>query len=238
MQDPQQFQNPHAQERYAEMAESARVETALAGVFMWMAVGLGITGVIAFAVAFIPPLTEIIFGVPFLFYGLLAAEFALVWFLVLALPKMNAMVATGAFLAYAALNGLTLSVIFLVYELGSIGVVFFVCAGMFGAVSLYGLVTKKDLSGWGTFLFMGLIGLILMSIMNLIIGSSMIYWGISVFGVLLFVGLTAYDTNKIKRMAMEGGYDKQKLAIFGALILYLDFINLFLMLLRLFAKRR
>lgn len=238
MQDQQQFQNPAAQQRYAEMAESSRVETTLAGVFMWMAIGLGITGVVAFAVAFIPPLRDLVYGVPFLFYGLLAAEFAVVWVLVLALPKMDIMVATAAFLFYAGLNGLTLSVIFLVYELGSIGSIFFVCAGMFGAMAMFGLVTKRDLSGWGSFLFMGLIGIILMMVVNLIIGSTMIYMAISVFGVLLFVGLTAYDTNKIKQAAIDGGYDSKKLAIFGALILYLDFINLFLFLLRLFAKRR
>ncbi len=206
-------------------------------VYWWMSVGLGLTGLIAYAVSHVPPLTELIFGSPILFYGLLFGELALVWFLSARVTRMSPMGAITAFMVYSGLNGLTLGVVFLIYTEASIASTFFITAGTFGTMAAYGTLTKKDLSGWGSFLFMGLIGIIIAMIVNLFLQSSMLYWGITIFGVLIFTGLTAYDTQRIRNMALDNP-SVPNLAIFGALILYLDFINLFLMLLRLFGDRR
>jgi FtsH-binding integral membrane protein len=173
----------------------------------------------------------------------LFAELGLVFYLSARINKIQAGTATGLFIGYAALNGLTLSMIFLAYTAESIAGTFFITAGMFGSMAVYGLVTKRDLSGWGSFLFMGLIGVIIASIVNIFLKSSSLYWAISLIGVFVFGGLTAYDVQKIKKMGEDGIMEQgeemvKKGAIMGALALYLDFINLFLMLLRFFGGSR
>lgn len=168
------------------------------------------------------------------------ATLGIVFFLSFRIGKMSAAAAQGTFWAYAALNGVWLSSIFLTYTDASIVRVFFISAGAFAGLSLFGYTTKKDLSGLGTFLIMGLIGILIASVVNIFLGSPMIYFVVSVAGVLIFAGLTAYDTQKIKDMYIEGEHHEMaaKKSVMGALTLYLDFINLFIMLLRLFGERR
>lgn len=213
----------------------------LAKVFNWMAIGLGLTGVIAWFTASTGLAAQLVQGP--LFMVLLFAELGLVFYLSARIDKIEPKTATGLFLGYAALNGLTLSMVFLAYTGSSIAATFFITAGMFGAMAVYGLVTKRDLSGMGSFLFMGLIGIIIASVVNIFLKSSSLYWAISLIGVFVFVGLTAYDVQKIKKMGEQGIMQQgegaiQKGAIMGALALYLDFINLFLMLLRFFGGAR
>ncbi|SDN66678.1 Bax inhibitor-1/YccA family protein [Desulfonauticus submarinus] len=212
------------------------------GVYQWMAIGLGLTGIVAFYTASSPKLLQLIFGNPMLMWGLLIGEILLVIGISAGISKMSAQMATGLFLLYSGLNGLTLSAIFLVYTMSSIASTFLICAGMFGAMSVYGLITKKDLTSWGSFLFMGLIGLIIASIVNIFLKSSGLSFVISGIGVLVFVGLTAYDTQKLKEMGLSAPYEDslaiRRGTILGALTLYLDFINLFLMLLRFFGQTR
>ena len=222
----------------------------LAKVFNWMAIGLGLTGVIAFLTINSQTAMQMLFTVQdgyakpnMLLYGLLIAELGMVKNLSARIQKISAQAATGIFLAYSALNGVTLSTILLYYTASSVTATFFVTAGMFGAMAVYGFVTKKDLSSWGSFLFMGLIGIIIASVVNMFLGSSMMSWVISGIGVIIFTGLTAYDVQQITRMGeqgiMNGGESAiRKGAIMGALKLYLDFINLFLMLLRFMGDRR
>jgi len=158
-----------------------------------------------------------------------------------AINRMSSATATLLFVLYSALNGVTFAAIFMIYTRSSIASTFLVTAGTFGAMSLYGYVTKKDLTGFGSFLFMGLIGIVIASVVNIFLQSEMIYWVTTYIGVFVFVGLTAYDTQKIKKIGEAGfanGEDQQKAAILGALRLYLDFINLFLMLLRIMGGRR
>jgi FtsH-binding integral membrane protein len=209
-------------------------------VYAWMTAGLLVTGAIAMFVASSPALISLIFGVPFLFFGLIIAELALVWILSANIGRMAPATATAMFLGYSALNGLTLSAIFLAYTSASIASTFFVTAGTFGAMSAVGYFTKRDLSGMGGFLFMALIGLILASIVNIFWANSTLYWIITYAGVLIFVALTAYDTQKIKNMiaGVRDETGERRVAIFGALTLYLDFINLFLFLLRILGNRR
>jgi len=213
----------------------------LAKVFNWMAIGLGLTGLVAFFTAQSGLALSIVRGP--LFFILILAELGLVFYLSARIDKLQPSTATGLFIGYSGLNGLTLSTIFLAYTRASIGSTFLITAGMFGAMAVYGLVTKKDLSGLGSFMFMGLIGIILASIVNLFLKSSSLYWAISVIGVLVFVGLTAWDVQKIKRIGEQGIMEQgeaaiRKGSIIGALALYLDFINLFLMLLRFFGGSR
>lgn len=213
----------------------------LAKVFNWMAVGLGLTGVIAWLTAS-SGLANSIVGSP-IFMILIVAELGMVFYLSARIDKIQPGTATGLFLGYAVLNGLTLSTVFLAYTGASIGGTFVITAGMFGAMAVYGMVTKRDLSGMGSFLFMGLIGIIIASIVNIFLKSSSVYWAISVIGVLVFVGLTAWDVQKIKTMGEQGIMEQgeaaiRKGSIIGALALYLDFINLFLMLLRFFGGSR
>ena len=210
-------------------------------VYNWMAAGLALTGLVALFTASSPALLELVFGNRLVFYALILGELGLVIALGAAINRLSAAAATGMFLFYSALNGITMAAIFLVYTRASIATTFFVTAATFGAMSLYGLVTKKDLTSWGSFLFMGLIGVVIASIVNIFLKSEMIYWVSTFCGILVFVGLTAYDTRKIKAMAGGGFADDEaarKGAILGALTLYLDFINLFLLLLRLFGRRR
>ncbi|MFC1566457.1 Bax inhibitor-1/YccA family protein [bacterium] len=210
-------------------------------VYGWMALGLGITAFVAYYVVSNPPLFKAIVGNTLLFFGMIIGEFILVGWLARNAMKMSVGKTTTMFLAYSALNGLTLSVIFAVYTMESIGSVFLITAGMFAVMSTYGFVTKKDLTSMGQFMIMGLFGIIIASIVNIFLRSSGLHWIISFIGVIVFVGLTAYDTQKIKNMNIignEGTDEDRKESILGALILYLDFINLFLMLLRLFGTRR
>ncbi|WP_373499469.1 Bax inhibitor-1/YccA family protein [Desulfococcus sp.] len=220
-----------------------RVNSFIQSVYNWMAVGLGLTGFTAFFVAGSPAMMQLIFGNRLLFFGLIIAELVLVFTLSARVGKMQASTATGIFVLYAVLNGLTLSVIFLAYTASSIASTFFICAGTFLACSIYGMMTKRDLTSMGGFLMMGLIGIIIASVVNMFMQSSGMAMIISYIGVLVFVGLTAYDTQKLKQMAMTqpDGLDAavvRKGAIIGALSLYLDFINLFLMLLRIFGGSR
>jgi len=213
----------------------------LVRVYNWMGSGLALTGLVAWYVAQSKTLVYAIVGNPLIFFGLIIAELGAVFYLSARVMKMSAARATTVFLGYAVLNGLTLSVIFLAYTQASITKAFLVTAIMFGSMSLYGATTKKDLSAWGSFLFMGLIGLIAAMFINFFFQSSMMDFVISCVGVLIFTGLTAYDTQKILAMNIlgnEGTEEDTKEAISGALRLYLDFINLFLMLLRLMGNRR
>ncbi len=213
----------------------------LAKVFNWMAIGLGLTGIIAFFTAS-TGLALTIAASP-LFMVLMLVELGLVFYLSARIEKIQAGTATGLFLGYSILNGLTLSTVFLAYTRASIGGTFLITAGMFGAMAVYGMVTRRDLSGMGSFMFMGLIGILIASVVNFFLKSSSLYWAISVIGVLVFVGLTAWDVQKIKQMGEQGIMQQgegaiRKGAIIGALALYLDFINLFLMLLRFFGGNR
>ena len=213
----------------------------LAKVFNWMAIGLAVTGGVAFLTAE-SGMARTLVASP-LFFVLVLAELGMVFYLSARIEKLQPGTATGLFLGYSILNGLTLSTIFLAYTHTSIAGTFLVTAGMFGAMAVYGMVTKRDLSGMGSFMFMGLIGILLASVVNIFLKSSVLYWAISAIGVLVFVGLTAYDVQKIKNIGEEGIMQQgdaaiRKGSIIGALALYLDFINLFLMLLRFFGGSR
>jgi FtsH-binding integral membrane protein len=206
-------------------------------VYAWMGAGLTITALLALVTVSSPTLLNAITGNRLIFYGLVFGELALVITLAGAINRLSATAATMLFIAYSALNGVTLSVITLVYTANSIASTFVITAGMFGAMSAYGYMTRRDLTSWGSFLFMGLIGVVIASVVNIFVGSSTVSWFISGIGIIVFTGLTAYDTWKIKAMA-AGGIGGRKPAILGALTLYLDFINLFLMLLRFTGSRR
>lgn len=206
-------------------------------VYAWMGGGLAVTAIMALITLSSPAILEAVFGNKLVFYGLMIGELALVFTLSGAINKLSATTATLIFIAYSALNGVTLSVVALAYTASSITSTFVISAGMFGAMSIYGFMTKRDLTSWGSFLFMGLIGVVIASIVNIFVGSSAVSWVISGIGVIVFTGLTAYDTWKIKEMAAQG-IEGRKPAILGALTLYLDFINLFLMLLRFTGNRR
>ena len=213
----------------------------LAKVFNWMAMGLGLTGIVAW-LTYSSGLALYIVRSP-LFFVLIIAELGMVFYLAARINKVKTGTATGLFLGYALINGITLSSIFLRYTTTSIGTTFMIAAGMFGAMAVYGLVTKRDLSGLGSFMFMGLIGIILAYIAHLPMQSNLLLLAISGIGVLVFVGLTAYDVQKIKTMGEQGIMEQgevaiHKGAIIGALALYLDFINLFIMLLQFFGGGR
>ncbi len=210
-------------------------------VYNWMGIGLATTALVAMFTASSQSMLQLIFATPMVFFGLIAVELGLVIALSAAINRLQASTAALMFFIYSALNGLTLSAIFLAYTQASIASTFFITAGTFAAMSIYGYSTKRDLTSWRSFLFMGLIGIILASVVNLFLHSESIYWVVTIGGVLVFVGLTAYDTQKIKEMAYQGFGDaemERKGAVIGALRLYLDFINLFLLLLRLFGGRR
>ncbi len=212
-------------------------------VYNWMAVGLGLTGFIAFAVANNETLLRIVFGNQMLFFGLIIVELGLVFYLSARVSKIAPATATGLFLLYAGLNGVTISFIFIVYTASSIASTFFICAATFVASSIFGWTTKRDLTSMGSFMFMGLIGIIIASVVNMFMQSSAVAMIVSYVGVLVFVGLTAWDTQKLKNMALTqpDGLDAgvmRKGAIIGALSLYLDFINLFLMLLHILGASR
>ncbi len=213
----------------------------VAKVYWWMCVALLTTGFVSYYVASNPSLIATIFGNGMLFLFLIIAQFGLVIALSAAINRLSAMTATALFFLYSALTGLTLSVIFIAYTQESLVTTFLVTAGTFGATAFYGYVTKKDLTQIGSLAFMGLIGIIIASVVNWFFQSTFLNTVITYIGVLVFVGLTAYDTQKIKQMGpkfQSGSEQEQKGAVLGALRLYLDFINLFLMMLRLFGRRR
>ena len=223
--------------------EQLRVSSFLRTTYLWMSIGLILTGAVAWFTAHSPTILSLVFSSQLTFILLIIAELGLVFYLSARISKMSPATAMTSFIIYSALSGLTLSVIFLVFTQESIVSVFFISAGMFLALSIYGFVTKRDLTGWGSFLFMGLIGIIIAMLVNFFLKSSMLAAIISYVGVLVFAGLTAYDTQKLKNMALHMPSDVdvgtvRKGAIMGALTLYLDFINLFLMLLRIFGDRR
>ncbi len=219
------------------------VNSFIRSVYNWMAIGLALTGFISFYVAGNETILRLVFGNKLIFFGLIIGELALVYSISAKIDKIQASTATSLFILYAALNGVTLASIFLIYTMESIASTFFICAGMFTCCSIYGYVTKKDLTSVGSFMIMGLIGIIIASVINMFIQSSMMTMIISYVGVLIFVGLTAYDTQKIKQMSLSqpAGLDAsviRKGAIIGALTLYLDFINMFLFLLNIFGGSR
>ena len=222
-------------------AHAAEQQRFMVRVYNWMTAGLAITGFMAYQVSNNPTMMNIVFGNPIMPIVLIIAQIGLVFWLASRVMHMSVGQATGVFMLYAGLTGITFSAIFVVYTASSITSTFLVTAGTFGAMSLYGYTTKKDLTSWGSFLFMGLIGIIIASVVNIFIQSTMMHMIITYAGVLIFVGLTAYDTQKIKEMNIignEGTDEDTKEAVRGALTLYLDFINLFLMLLRLMGDRR
>ncbi len=207
-------------------------------VYNYMAAGLALSGAVAL-VAAQEAFAQAIWSTPLAWLAILAPV-GLVFFLSFRIQHMSFAAAQTTFWIYAALNGVSLSLLFLAYTPTSIARVFFITGGTFAAMSLYGYTTQRDLTGFGSFLFMGLIGIILASLVNIFVGSSMVSFVVSVLGVLIFTGLTAYDTQKIKEIyfAGDGAEVAGKKAIMGALALYLDFINLFVMLLRLFGSNR
>ncbi|MFN2549926.1 MAG: Bax inhibitor-1/YccA family protein [Myxococcales bacterium] len=216
----------------------------MASVYRWMAFGLALTGIVAYAVASTPGIRSAflittpddhIAGVTGLFWVVGIAELALVWLFVPALNRVSLAAATGMFLGYCALSGVTFSIYLYAYTYASIASTLFITGGAFFGLSMYGTVTKRDLSGWRSFLFIGLIGIILASIVNIFLRSNAAEFVISCCGVLVFAGLTAYDTQKLRAIG-EQGDDRH--ALMGALALYLDFINLFLFLLRFMGRRR
>ncbi|ACM21643.1 inner membrane protein of unknown function UPF0005 [Geotalea daltonii FRC-32] len=211
--------------------------TLIRQVYAWMGGGLLVTAILAMVTISSPVMLNAIFGNRLVFYALILGELGLVFAISGAINRLSATAASSLFILYAALNGVTMSAIFAVYTAESIGSTFVITAATFGAMSIYGYVTKRDLTGMGSFLFMGLIGIVIASIVNIFTKSSAASWIISALGVIVFTGLTAYDTWKIKAMAASGA-EGRKPAILGALTLYLDFINLFLMLLRLLGNRR
>lgn len=236
--------NFQEQRAYPASQTSSQASTIfLAKVFNWMAIGLGITAIVAFLVANSASAQNLIFGNKLFFYGLIFGELGMVIYLSTRIKQMSATRATSLFVIYSALNGATLSAILLIYTATSVASAFVVAAGMFGAMAIYGTVTKKDLTSMGSFMFMGLIGMIIASVVNIFMGSALVSWVVSAIGVIVFTGLTAYDVQKISRYGssgiMDGGETAiKKGAIMGALTLYLDFINLFLSLLRLMGDRR
>lgn len=214
------------------------LRTYMISVYQYMMVGLGVTGVVAYATSATPVLFNAIYGTP-LVWVVMFAPLAVVWFGFGRIDRMSAGSAQMMFWAFAGLMGLSLAYVFQVYVAADIVRVFFITAATFGALSLYGYTTPRSLSGWGSFLFMGVVGLIIASLVNIFMQSDALTFAISAIGVLVFAGLTAYDTQQIKEMYFEGDDSDtaSKKAILGALRLYMDFINLFLMLLRLFANR-
>jgi hypothetical protein len=232
-------------DNYKYILDSEQAERSQASfitkVYGWMTLALITTAVVSLFTVNTPALIELIFGNRLVFYGLIIGELLLVGSLSMAVNRMSASTATIVFIAYSCLNGLTFASIFMLFTAGSIVSTFAVTAGTFGAMSIYGYVTKRDLTSMGNLLFMALIGLVIASIVNIFWANSTLYWITTYAGVLIFTGLVAYDTQKIKNMNMEGmeGTEvEHKGAIMGALRLYLDFINLFLYLLRLLGNRR
>ena len=223
-----------------QLSMSAAFPVLMRKVYVWMTLALVITGFTSYGVATSPGILQAIYGNQILFWGLVIAEFALVIGVSAAINKLSLTTATLMFILYSVINGALLSYIFLLYTSSSIATVFFITAGTFATMALIGYTTKTDLTSIGKYLFMALIGLIIATLVNVFIKSSGFTLILSYIGVLIFVGLTAYDSQKIKQMllqAPDAGEGAQKVALLGALTLYLDFINLFLYMLRIFGRR-
>lgn len=223
-----------------QLSMSAAFPVLMRKVYVWMTLALVITGFTAYGVATSPGALQLILGNQLLFWGLVIGELALVIGVSAAINRLSLTTATMMFVLYSVINGALLAPIFLVYTSSSIATVFFITAGTFGAMALIGYTTKTDLTSMGKFLFMALIGLIIATVVNMFVKSSGFTLILSYVGVLIFVGLTAYDSQKIKQLllqAPDAGESAQKIALLGALSLYLDFINLFLYMLRIFGKR-
>jgi hypothetical protein len=222
----------------ASTAETGmRTRAFIRSVYAWMFGGLLLTAFASVWVVTSPAMQQLVKN-PLVLIVLIIAEFGLVFAISAGLRRFSPAAAASMFLVYALLNGLTLSFVFFAYTNASIVQAFVVAGGMFGAMSVYGMVTKRDLTKWGSFFFMGLIGIVLCAVVNLFVHSSALSFAISVIGVFVFVGLTAWDTQKLKSYATVGGPMQESLAVFGALALYLDFVNLFLFLLRILGNRR
>lgn len=237
------WQNDNSYLRQSGAGQITTSETAgfMAGVYLWMTIGLLLTAITGYTVSNSPYLIQLIFGHPYAFYGILIGELALVFLMSWNIQRISALTATIGFMAYAFMTGITFSTLFLAYTLGSMGYVFTITAGMFGAMAVMGYITKKDLSAFGTFFVMALIGIILAQFANFFIHSPGLSYGLSMAGVVVFAGLTAFDVQRIKAFHVLSARNDQmehKFSVFGALILYLDFINMFLSLLRLFGNRR
>ena len=234
------FARPYTTTRWASQAEfDEGLRRHMLQVYNFMMLGLALTGIVAYVVGSTPALYMPIFGSP-LKWVVMLAPLAFVFFFTFRIQSMSASTAQMTFWAFCAVMGLSMASIFLVFTGASIARVFFITAAMFGAASLYGYTTKADLTKFGSFLFMGLIGIVIASLVNLFIGSSAIQFAVSIIGVIVFTGLAAYDTQMIKESYAEnaGVEANSKLAVFGALSLYLSFINLFQMLLQLFGVTR
>ena len=225
--------------RQQEMTNASTFKVLMRKVYLWMTLALMITGITAAGVANSPNILALIYNSQVVMWGIIIAEFGLVIYISARLEKLSLSTATTLFALYSILNGVMLSSIFLLYSTAIISKVFFITAGTFGVTALYGYATKKDLSSLGNILFMALIGLVIATIVNVFMKSAMFDLILSYIGVIIFVGLTAWDSQKIKHMMMvqqDADESAQKLALIGALSLYLDFINLFLYLLRIFGR--
>lgn len=225
--------------RQQEMTNASTFKVLMRKVYLWMTMALMITGITAAGVANSPNILALIYSSQVVMWGIIIAEFGLVIYISARLEKLSLSTATTLFALYSILNGVMLSSIFLLYSTAIISKVFFITAGTFGVTALYGYATKKDLSSLGNILFMALIGLVIATVVNVFMKSAMFDLILSYIGVIIFVGLTAWDSQKIKHMMMvqqNADESAQKLALIGALSLYLDFINLFLYLLRIFGR--
>lgn len=228
---------------YQQTGALTKVNAFIRSTYNWMAIGLGITALVAYFVANSPAALQLIYGNAVIRFAVMLAPLGFVFFLGARIQKIQASTATALFVVFAVLMGMSLSSIFIIYTTASIASTFVVCSATFLACSIYGMVTKKDLTSMGGFMMMGLIGIIIASLVNLFVQSSGLAMIISYVGVLVFVGLTAYDTQKLKNMAVTlpdnaTGAMVRKGAIMGALSLYLDFINLFIMMLHIFGGNR
>lgn len=247
MMEPNRFSNNNESGRWGQgqdtlsinsQEDAKRVAEYITKVYGWMFLGLVLTSVVAYLTANSPALIQYLKANQRVFFGLMIGELFLVGYLIIRVHKLSVQTATLLFLAYAALNGVMFGMILLIYTGSSIAGTFAITAGTFGIMSAVGYYTKTDLTSFGKLMFMGLIGIIIASVVNIFLQSSGLYWIISYVGVAVFVGLIAYDTQKIKAYALiEDNETRKKGAIMGALALYLDFVNLFLMLLRLFGSR-
>lgn len=225
--------------RQQEMTNASTFKVLMRKVYLWMTLALMITGITAAGVANSPNILALIYSSQVVMWGIIIAEFGLVIYISARLEKLSLSTATTLFALYSILNGVMLSSIFLLYSTAIISKVFFITAGTFGVTALYGYATKKDLSSLGNILFMALIGLVIATLVNVFMKSAMFDLILSYIGVIIFVGLTAWDSQKIKHMMIvqqDADERAQKLALIGALSLYLDFINLFLYLLRIFGR--
>lgn len=235
-------QFPRFQNILSERTNSSVIQPYMSQVFGWMSCGLLLTAFVAWYSAQTPAILQLLFSNQITFFGLIMLQLALVFVLSGVVNKLSGSLATTLFMLYSMLTGLTLSSIFILYTSSSIASTFIVTSGMFGAMTIYGHTTKRDLSSFGNLLFMALIGIALASVINIWLKNTALMWLITYIGVFAFVALTAYDTQKLKSIGASLSIDDQdtfrKYSIIGALTLYLDFINLFLMMLRIFGNRR